>query len=193
MIRKVVSACLVAAALSSFGAGASAATITRTYHVEATDFFNLLGGSQSAPTDPVVLDFTVTFDPSSSVAASSAGLTVNALNVAGASEFAYNAPDDMITIGSEIYDSGQQSGEGFGNSGSDYGLFLGGATSATPFAEIFEYGDANDNFFASTSLSVTASPIVTAAVPEPASWALTLAGFGAVGAAMRRRSRVVLA
>ncbi|MFT3976389.1 MAG: PEPxxWA-CTERM sorting domain-containing protein [Sphingomonas bacterium] len=36
--------------------------------------------------------------------------------------------------------------------------------------------------------SVTATPIA-AAVPEPATWALMIVGFGMVGAAMRRRSK----
>ena len=31
--------------------------------------------------------------------------------------------------------------------------------------------------------------VATAAVPEPASWALMLTGFGAIGSAMRRRQR----
>ena len=34
---------------------------------------------------------------------------------------------------------------------------------------------------------------LSAAVPEPASWALMVAGFGLVGANMRRRNRAVVA
>lgn len=37
-----------------------------------------------------------------------------------------------------------------------------------------------------------ASPIVAAPVPEPASWALMIMGFGATGVAMRRRRRPAL-
>jgi hypothetical protein len=39
------------------------------------------------------------------------------------------------------------------------------------------------------------TPVVSASggVPEPASWALMIAGFGGVGAALRRRARVVIA
>lgn len=40
-------------------------------------------------------------------------------------------------------------------------------------------------------VSVTASGPVTPAVPEPASWALMITGFGLVGAAMRRRATTV--
>jgi hypothetical protein len=40
---------------------------------------------------------------------------------------------------------------------------------------------------------VTATSSAVAAVPEPASWAMMIAGFGLVGGAMRRRSGQVLA
>ncbi len=38
------------------------------------------------------------------------------------------------------------------------------------------------------NINVTA---VRGAVPEPATWAMMIAGFGAVGVAMRRRQRAV--
>jgi PEP-CTERM motif len=60
----------------------------------------------------------------------------------------------------------------------------------------FRLFDANDNVVAQGQLDATnsdhfASVDLPAAVPEPASWALMLAGFGAVGYAMRRRSAKV--
>ncbi len=39
--------------------------------------------------------------------------------------------------------------------------------------------------------SVTAGTVVAAPVPEPAAWALMIAGFALIGAAMRRRSTAV--
>lgn len=41
-----------------------------------------------------------------------------------------------------------------------------------------------------TNLVTEAAALATPAVPEPASWAMMIAGFGAVGFAMRRRQRV---
>jgi hypothetical protein len=38
-----------------------------------------------------------------------------------------------------------------------------------------------------TIFSITGSGFDTGAVPEPASWAMLIAGFGLTGAAMRRR------
>jgi hypothetical protein len=49
---------------------------------------------------------------------------------------------------------------------------------------------ADDNFGAAQQQQVFAFAVgATAAVPEPASWALMIIGFGVVGGAMRRRSR----
>jgi hypothetical protein len=42
----------------------------------------------------------------------------------------------------------------------------------------------------SGSASLTASPPITSGVPEPAAWTMMIAGFGAIGATMRRRSIV---
>lgn len=43
-------------------------------------------------------------------------------------------------------------------------------------------------FFGNGTLTI--SPVAAGAVPEPATWAMMLAGFGAIGFAMRRRSKV---
>jgi hypothetical protein len=40
------------------------------------------------------------------------------------------------------------------------------------------------------NLALTASPVDTGGVPEPATWALMIVGFGAAGAALRRRRAV---
>jgi hypothetical protein len=51
-----------------------------------------------------------------------------------------------------------------------------------------------DSNFAISNLVTFAlfTPAAAAAVPEPASWAMMLLGFGAVGLAMRRRKRITL-
>ena len=54
-------------------------------------------------------------------------------------------------------------------------------------------GDANfdpSEAFALNHIAATFAPAATAAVPEPASWALMLGGFGLVGGALRSRRKV---
>lgn len=91
-------------------------------------------------------------------------------------------------------------------------IFLNGnqvGSTATGFDSLTPFGTSN-NFFAAglntlsfvlhnqggpeafqvSGLTVTAAPLA-AAVPEPASWALMLVGFGMTGAAVRRRSRAM--
>jgi len=78
-----------------------------------------------------------------------------------------------------------------GYTGSDF-LYTGvNLDSGCPVAACFllatspALGELGENVYAFGSLSVDS----TGAVPEPASWAMLIAGFGLTGAAMRRRSR----
>ena len=63
-----------------------------------------------------------------------------------------------------------------------------GYTSSTPFTTVTFNGTVGDGFGID---NVSFSSAVTAAVPEPGTWALMLTGFGAVGFTMRRRQKVV--
>ncbi len=65
-----------------------------------------------------------------------------------------------------------------------------GGTTAHP---IFSPGvfQLNNPFFGGPA-TLTISEIASGAVPEPASWAMLIMGFGLVGAIMRRRARLTL-
>lgn len=87
--------------------------------------------------------------------------------------------------------------QGFGTSGSSTG---GTTASATPF-QTYSIGFSLQNagaatFYIGSNDASNAGPIVdnlvvsSAAVPEPASWAMLITGFGLVGAAARRRRLV---
>jgi hypothetical protein len=74
------------------------------------------------------------------------------------------------------------------------GLYLLGSTvdsalgyDATPTSLTLTFNSTNGSAY-----SASATLAVPPAVPEPATWAMTLVGFGAMGAAMRRRPRTSL-
>ena len=50
-----------------------------------------------------------------------------------------------------------------------------------------------ENYYAQISAHAVLSNVVTAGVPEPASWALMIGGFGMAGASLRRRRAVSVA
>ncbi|MBB6124316.1 PEPxxWA-CTERM sorting domain-containing protein [Sphingobium subterraneum] len=54
---------------------------------------------------------------------------------------------------------------------------------------VFNFGTFNLTSIVSGSSTITISA-ATAAIPEPATWAMMLAGFGAIGFAMRRKQAV---
>ena len=71
--------------------------------------------------------------------------------------------------------------------GSTVDTFLGYAPTATSLTLVFG-NTGNSAYSAAATLAVPPAPLPS--VPEPATWALTLIGFGAMGAALRRRPRV---
>ena len=71
--------------------------------------------------------------------------------------------------------------------GSTVDTFLGYSPTATSLTLVFG-NTGNSAYSAAATLAVPPAPIPS--VPEPATWALTLIGFGAMGAALRRRPRV---
>lgn len=66
-------------------------------------------------------------------------------------------------------------------------LFSGPASSP-----VFATGTFTLNSIVSGRSTLTISEAVVAAVPEPASWAMMIAGFGLVGAAMRRKAAQIV-
>jgi hypothetical protein len=73
----------------------------------------------------------------------------------------------------------------YGGPSGDFNIFAAtsGAPTGTFFFELKTNGGTGD------SLGVTS---ISAAVPEPASWALMITGFGLVGGALRSRRKVAL-
>lgn len=103
-------------------------------------------------------------------------------------QFAYFAAFSPLNYGAELIGQAMSNGFNFGSFGAGYGgpsgdfnLFQNvvGAPTGTYYFQLTTNGGSGD------SLAVTS--IRVASVPEPASWALMIAGFGMVGAVARRR------
>jgi hypothetical protein len=58
------------------------------------------------------------------------------------------------------------------------------------YFERFDDINGTDGVWNSGTITFTYTPTETGAVPEPAAWAMMLAGFGLIGAGMRRRTSV---
>jgi PEP-CTERM motif len=207
----------LAIALSSFTA-ATAATVTETYKFTLNDLTDIIGNS-TAPVSPVTGSFTVTFDPLGSYNNETSGIVENSLNVPIAAPLAFSYfydgnPNDpqFMSIGGD--NSISVCGNGAGNicSGTnDFVLqleFAGinslGAPTLPDCAQGFSCGNAQGSFLASgyTSTAFANSAflaqngangagggVVTAGVPEPASWAIMLLGVGMIGYGLRKTRR----
>jgi hypothetical protein len=91
---KILTVAVPLAALM-MAAGAHATDIELTYDITASEFGG--GAALPAPVDPVILDFSVTFDPSVDTGPITAGLDVKYFNVPDPLEFTY-VPGGTLTV-----------------------------------------------------------------------------------------------
>lgn len=165
---------LATAAFGCFCTTANATVITRTFDVQAAGF------GAGAPVDPVIGSFTLTYDKDAPVILqSAAGLSISGFNLPydGTARFSYQRGGDFLTISNNF--------TGFfaftlGGSGEKFGFNIMNLSTA-PTINVFGYSK-DGSIYNSSRLIVTQR-----AVPEPATWALMIAGFGVVGGAVRNR------
>ena len=204
LVHKLLTSAALATAVISAPAGAQATVTGGTTDVTLTAAPTLTGlGLTAAPTGTA----TVTSDPSG-IPTFTFPITGGSVNVAGdaviyhdGSGILFTAGTDYLGIGNFVIDtaallvSGDVDADGTDlgsvglfTLGADNSLFL-TAGAAGAFTSIFGAPDltgANVGF-----ATVNAE---TQAVPEPGTWMMMLAGFGAAGFALRRsRKRMVLA
>lgn len=173
-------AAISAAALMATASSASAAVITRTFEFSAHSFA-ASAGSYAPPVDPVVGSFTIQFDDAADVTDATSGITLNHLNIVLGSAIAYNymAGFDVLEIG--VAEGGGASVIYGGMN--DFFLRISNASSDNPMFLLAAYSQAPTDAIWWTSSFET----LPSAVPEPATWAMMIAGFGMTGTAIRRR------
>lgn len=174
---------VLAAAVLAMGVSASAASaavVTRSFEFFATNF------GPGAPLANVSGTFTITFDPALSVGAGTLDtLSVPGLGLnAGNTGFTYSAVPGMpmfsaLTVGGVVGGIG-----GVAAGANDFALsFMGPGTDPFSYLPLsFSYSTAGGSVWAGDFQVSPAAP-----VPEPATWAMMIAGFGLAGAALRRR------
>ncbi|WP_232328669.1 MULTISPECIES: PEPxxWA-CTERM sorting domain-containing protein [Sphingomonas] len=179
-----LAALLVASALGITANQADAAVVTKHFVVSATGF------EAGAPVPTASGVFSFTYDNAAFITPiTSAGLAIRNFNLpyTGVAKFTFNKGNDFLMVSDNI--SGLVSFTispvvpGFG--------FVLRNPGGTPFIQTFLYSGSGKIWHASR-IGVRE----LAAVPEPASWLMLIAGFAATGAALRasrRRGKVAFA
>lgn len=177
-------------ALLGLSAPAQATIINRTFDVVASRFTQYFGSDPTAPTDPVFLNFTLSFDNSADISTTTSGLTINSFNLPYAAEFQYFTGSDGIALATTLVGPGACS-----SAAGKFCAFIHDATSASPTLIFFQNSLPTNNVWRANSFFLTYTDAPGGpGVPEPKIWALMLIGFGGLGARLRwLRPRSLLA
>jgi len=158
----------------------NAQLIKRTFNFTAYNFVDPFG-TTTPPVDPVIGSITVKWDRSKVVTDDLIGVTLNSINIPVDSPLSFNTlTPDYLAIGGSLFGT-------FGEGYNDFLLYFNDA-STNPYGG-FNYTQTGFSGWLTNTVTITAT---TLPVPEPASWALMLTGFGAIGGALRGRRRLAL-
>jgi hypothetical protein len=189
----------VAGSVAVGAQAADAALVHDLVTFTASGFTSAFG--EPVPTDPVTGSFTITFDPTQTYVDQTVGITLNSLNISLGSTLAFDYSPTANSHGDadELVVGGLQAGAD--------SVFLSPTVFDDFYLHIFAYSStptfqqlgyttssatADSNYFFtdlpnSGAGSVTVTPI-TGTAPEPATWAMMLAGFASLGFLGYRRS-----
>ena len=135
-------------------------------------------GTPSAPINPVFLDYSVTFDLFTFYLQDSAPLTILSTNVPYDIKFSYDSGSSAFILATN------GNGGGCSIAGDSFCAIFASQGNGVPI--YVGQGAGAGGWFANRITNLNA-------VPEPASWAMLIAGFGLTGAVARRRRAVVTA
>lgn len=163
---------------------APAAAKTLALSFTAADFFNGFGSPTTPPLAFVQGAFTATFDESADIDEQRSNIGVHGLNFAFDRPLvlSYDRANDMLFLGGGCpcgVSGGLFELESLTN---DFLLGVEHAASAAPTFLTFGYTQAG---FDDVAIAQTGS---VAAVPEAATWAMLIVGYGVMGSALRRRN-----
>jgi len=174
---------------------AAAAVVTQNYLVTA----NFI--QQAAPVKSLTLGFTLTFDPLLSITdtavfnytTSSTAAQFNNLPIVFSAGGYYEGFGNRMTIGGAPF--GTQYQEGADDFFVEFVVDAQGTPIPARGANVeYSFSGFRATYNTRQAAVVLDNPIVpgpgTGAVPEPATWAMLLLGFGAIGGALRQRRRV---
>jgi hypothetical protein len=172
-----IGSALCAAVALQLAATANAVVVSRTFDVTATDFVDGFG-NPGGPAS-MLLNFSLTLDNASDVGLSVDGLTVNSFNQPYAVRYSYDAAQDSLVIATSPFLGGC---DGPANS---FCIFIFDAFAGDPTLGLTQVVTSQGAAFIANTRSLQFTD--PGGVPEPASWAMLIAGFGLVGGAARRR------
>lgn len=187
MRRRTAAWAFIGLAIAGASGAASAATVDIRLKITLNDVYNAgrYVPRTPGPISPVIGDFSFLFDNAASFDSTTGGLNVNSFNLGYSANIRYYQPTDLLILGSDL----KGSGCGIQSGTNAFCAFIYGISS-TPRVDSFTFAAPGyDGYFYPGSITLEVLGPV-GAVPEPATWAMMIIGFGAVGFAMRRRQKV---
>ncbi len=170
---------ILTALILSGSKAAFASPINKTLEVVASDFFLFLGDALPLPVDPLIMDFSISFDNASDISQTTQGLTINSFNLPPVATYAYYASGDLFILATDAHTSGCS-----GGSPGSFCMFLTNF-STNPVASLVQQSAAAGSLWRASTVTVT-----PAAIPSPATIALFSLGLVGLGWSKGRKTQI---